>query len=133
MIPITPKKGFEINENTEASCEKIKIGWGAIKQADNYLMVIRNSTSIITSCACAEGLCHPLWAGGSFLGKGLGSEAQSVGKGMAWLISINAWEGRTVEERKGQREERREEKLVQDREGRGRVAERGETHRERIP
>lgn len=31
MIPITPKKGFEINENTEVSCEEIKIGWGAIK------------------------------------------------------------------------------------------------------
>lgn len=65
MIPITPKKGFEINENTEVSCEEIKIGWGAIKQADNYLMVIRNTTSINTSCVCAEVLCHPLWAEGA--------------------------------------------------------------------
>lgn len=128
MIPITPKKGFEINENTEASCEEIKISLGAIKQADNYLMVIRNTTSINTSCMCAEILCHPLWGGGSFLGKELGSDAQNVGKGMAWLGKEEQWR-----KGKGKREEGREEKVVRDREGRGRAGERGETHRERIP
>lgn len=54
MIPITPKKGFEINENTEASSEEIKIDLGAIKQADNYLMVIRNTTSINPGCTHAQ-------------------------------------------------------------------------------
>lgn len=57
MILITPKKGFEINEDTEASHEEIKIDLGALKQADNYLMVIRNTTSINTSCKHVQMCC----------------------------------------------------------------------------
>ena len=73
MIPITPKTGFEVNENTEASYEEIKINLGAIKQADNYLMVIKNTESINTSCTRAqEVLCHLLWSRSSSLGKEIG-------------------------------------------------------------
>lgn len=39
---------------------------------------------------------------GSFLGKEILSDVQNVGKGTAWLGSVNAWEGRAAEGRKGE-------------------------------
>lgn len=69
------------------------------------------------------------------LGKELGRDSQDVGKGMAWLRSIHAWEGRTTEKRKWRREgKKNSEGQRGEREGgrEGRNVER-EAHKETAP